>query len=228
MAGRRIFVAGEILTAANVQSFLQDQAVMVFDDDTARGSAIPSPTEGMVTYLKDTDNVEKYNGAAFVPVGGLVKVSSVALTSVFSASVASGGSTAITGLSLTHEIAQSGNKVLLFAQIGQTGNSTGASTVGISFAEDGTSLNVGDTGGDRTSVSAGQTGAQLTEANTVGSPLQISFLHSPSTGSKVYTVRAHNASFETSTVFINRSGSDTETESRIRAASTLTLMEVAG
>jgi hypothetical protein len=67
VAGRKTFVAGEILTASDVNSFLMDQSVMVFDDSGARGSAIPSPSEGMVTYLKSTDAVEKFNGSAFVP-----------------------------------------------------------------------------------------------------------------------------------------------------------------
>jgi hypothetical protein len=57
---RKVFVANEILTAADVNTNLMDQAVMVFDDSAARGSAIPSPSEGMVTYLKDTDQLEKY------------------------------------------------------------------------------------------------------------------------------------------------------------------------
>jgi len=30
--GRKVFAAGEVLTAANVQGYLQDQAVMVFDE----------------------------------------------------------------------------------------------------------------------------------------------------------------------------------------------------
>ena len=57
---RKVFVAGEILTAADVNANLMDQAVMVFDDAAARTTAIPSPVEGMVTYLKDTDKLEKY------------------------------------------------------------------------------------------------------------------------------------------------------------------------
>jgi hypothetical protein len=65
---RKIFVAGEILTAADVNTNLMDQAVMVFADSAARGSAIPSPSEGMVTYLSDVNRVEAYTGAAFVPV----------------------------------------------------------------------------------------------------------------------------------------------------------------
>jgi hypothetical protein len=65
---RKIFVAGEILTAADVNTNLMDQAVMVFADSTARTVAIPSPSEGMVTYLSDVNRVEAYTGAAFVPV----------------------------------------------------------------------------------------------------------------------------------------------------------------
>lgn len=65
---RKTFVSGEILTASDVNTFLGDQAVMTFADDAARGSAIPSPSEGMVTYLSDVNRVEAYTGAAFVPV----------------------------------------------------------------------------------------------------------------------------------------------------------------
>lgn len=62
---RKVFVAGEILTAADVNSQLMDQMVMVFDDSTARGSAIPTPSEGMVTYLKDTNLIELYDGSVW-------------------------------------------------------------------------------------------------------------------------------------------------------------------
>ena len=58
--GRKVFTAGEVLTAANVQDYLQDQAVMVFAGTAARGSAIGTATEGMVTYLADSDTIEVY------------------------------------------------------------------------------------------------------------------------------------------------------------------------
>lgn len=60
--GRKVFTAGEVLTAANVQGYLQDQAVMVFADATARTAGIPTPTEGMATYLKDTNTLELFDG----------------------------------------------------------------------------------------------------------------------------------------------------------------------
>jgi len=67
MAGRRTFVAGEVLTASNINSFLMNQSVMVFDDVAARTAAIPSPIEGMVSYLKDSDELEKYT-TEWVPI----------------------------------------------------------------------------------------------------------------------------------------------------------------
>jgi hypothetical protein len=62
---RKVFTAGEVLAAADVNEFLADQAIMTFADSTARGSAIPSPIEGMVTYLEDTNFYESYTGAAW-------------------------------------------------------------------------------------------------------------------------------------------------------------------
>jgi hypothetical protein len=61
--GRKVFTAGEVLTSANVNGYLMDQSVMVFEDVTARSSAIPTPSEGMVAYLKDTDALQVYGTA---------------------------------------------------------------------------------------------------------------------------------------------------------------------
>ena len=66
--GRQVFTAGEVLTAADVNGYLMDQTVMVFADATARTAAISAPSEGMVTYLSDTNALEYYDGSAFVGV----------------------------------------------------------------------------------------------------------------------------------------------------------------
>jgi hypothetical protein len=43
---------------------------MVFEDATERGTALGTVvTEGMVTYLKDTNVLQQYDGAAWGPVG---------------------------------------------------------------------------------------------------------------------------------------------------------------
>jgi hypothetical protein len=68
MSGRKTFVGGDILLASELNSFLMDQSVMVFDDSGDRGVAIPSPVEGMVTYLKDVNSLQQWTGAAWVRV----------------------------------------------------------------------------------------------------------------------------------------------------------------
>ena len=65
-AGFREFIAGEVLTAEQVQTYLQDQSVMVFDDSAARTTALGTAlAEGMVTYLKDTNAVEVWDSSAW-------------------------------------------------------------------------------------------------------------------------------------------------------------------
>ena len=63
---RKVFTAGEVLAAADVNSFLMDQTVMVFAGTAARGSAIGTATEGMYAHLNDTDELTYYNGSAWV------------------------------------------------------------------------------------------------------------------------------------------------------------------
>jgi hypothetical protein len=67
------FVAGNILTANQVNEFLMDQSVMVFANSAARGSAIAVPSDGMVSHLQDTNVIEQYRSygtavAAWEPV----------------------------------------------------------------------------------------------------------------------------------------------------------------
>lgn len=67
--GRKVFTAGEVLTAANVQGYLQDQAVQVYDDATDRSTVLGTAVaEGMVTYLKDVNTVQVYDGSSWVVV----------------------------------------------------------------------------------------------------------------------------------------------------------------
>lgn len=68
--GRKVFVAGDILTAAQVQGYLQDQSIMSFATTGARGSAIPSPTEGMFSYLQDTNQISYYDGSEWINAPG--------------------------------------------------------------------------------------------------------------------------------------------------------------
>jgi hypothetical protein len=66
-AGYKDFQAGEVLTAVDVDTYLMEQSVMVFAGTASRGSAIGTPSEGMFSYLRDTDALEYYTGSAWVP-----------------------------------------------------------------------------------------------------------------------------------------------------------------
>jgi hypothetical protein len=63
---KKVFTSGEVLTATDVNSFLMDQSVMSFAGTAARGSAIGTATEGMLTYLADSNTFEYFDGSSFV------------------------------------------------------------------------------------------------------------------------------------------------------------------
>jgi len=65
---RKVWTAGDVLAAADVNTYLGDQVISVFADATARDASITSPVEGMVIYLEDTKVLSFYNGSAWVPV----------------------------------------------------------------------------------------------------------------------------------------------------------------
>tara|TARA_R110000764_G_scaffold133431_2_gene221529 strand:+ start:2083 stop:2460 length:378 start_codon:yes stop_codon:yes gene_type:complete len=68
--GRKVFTAGEVLAAADVNGYLMDQSVMVFANAAARTAAISSPAAGMMTFLVDVAAVNVYDGSAWVEVSG--------------------------------------------------------------------------------------------------------------------------------------------------------------
>jgi hypothetical protein len=227
---RKVFVAGEILTAADVNTNLMDQAVMVFDDSAARGSAIPSPSEGMVTYLKDTDQLFKYT-TDWVPAGGLVAVKSAIFSSAqVASSVAGGANVAVTDLSITHEVSNASNKLIISAFLGQAGNSLQRGNTGIAI-HDGTGLiQIADAAGSRTRVSAGGNIVINSTGNVSGEVVaqpSIQVVHTPGAGSKTYTVRAVNIAGDSRTLYINRTEVDGDAAALPRGVSSLIIMEVA-
>ena len=67
-AGLKTFTVGEVLTATDVNTYLMQQTVMVFATAAARTSGIAAPSEGMVTYLTDSNSLWYYDGAAYVEI----------------------------------------------------------------------------------------------------------------------------------------------------------------
>ena len=88
--GRKVFAAGEVLTAANVGGYLMDQTVMVFADAASRTSALGlDVSEGMVSYTKDDNAIQYYDGSAWVNVS-----SPGDITEVIAGTALTGGGTA--------------------------------------------------------------------------------------------------------------------------------------
>jgi hypothetical protein len=70
-AGYKLFATGDVLTAAQVNTFLMEQAVMRFADSAARTTALSGVlAEGMVSYLQDTNSLEVYDGSGWVGATG--------------------------------------------------------------------------------------------------------------------------------------------------------------
>jgi len=92
--GRKVFTAGEVLTASDVNSIV-DQTTMVFAGTAARGSAIGTAVEGMVTYQTDSNTITVYDGSLWQ------QVYPASVTSIAGSQVAFGGTTTTTSMTAT-------------------------------------------------------------------------------------------------------------------------------
>lgn len=65
-AGYKLFATGDVLTAAQVNTYLMQQTTMVFASSAARTSALSGVlAEGMLSYLTDTNALQYYDGSAW-------------------------------------------------------------------------------------------------------------------------------------------------------------------
>jgi hypothetical protein len=69
-AGFKTFVAGAVLGATEVNTYLMQQSVMTFTNTTLRNAAITSPSAGMLTFIIGTKSLELYDGAGWTVIGG--------------------------------------------------------------------------------------------------------------------------------------------------------------
>jgi hypothetical protein len=70
-AGYKTFNTGDVLTAAQVQYYLQNQSIMYFADAAARDAALTAGIvqEGMFAYLADTNTTVFYDGTTWQSFG---------------------------------------------------------------------------------------------------------------------------------------------------------------
>jgi len=97
LAGWKEWLSGEVVEHTEFQSYLQDQVVQVYAGTAARSSALGTAvSEGMVSYLNDTNSFELYNGSAWQSVpAGTATYATTAGTAVFATNA--GTATTISG-----------------------------------------------------------------------------------------------------------------------------------
>jgi hypothetical protein len=236
VAGYREFQTGEVLSAANVNDFLMEQSVMTFADATARDAALTDVLrEGLTAYNLDLQQLEVYNGSAWVKVpdeadvdaaGGLVAVKHALFTGTQTNSTAASANFAVTNLSITHTLADASNKLIISAYLGAAGSSRGIGSVGIGVADNGTLIAIGDADGTRTQVGSGGS-LDSTANNEIVAQPSVTFVYEPGdTSAHTFTVRAININSASRTVFVNRTELDFPNESTPRATSALVIQEV--
>jgi len=66
VTGWKEWAIAEVVEASDFQTYVQDQVVQVYADSGARGSALGTAvSDGMVSYLEDTNSVEVYYSASW-------------------------------------------------------------------------------------------------------------------------------------------------------------------
>ena len=151
----------------------------------------------------------------------VLQVVSTTKTDTFSASVASGANTAVTGLSVSITPSLATSKILV------TANVTGASSVylfGCGIARNASLIGLADAAGNRQ-----RTGAfvQPGSATTAMASASLTFLDSPATTSATtYAIYIIGANDATRTYYVNQSNTDTNTTEFARATSSITVMEI--
>lgn len=91
-AGTRLFEAGAILTANQVNTYLMDQVVSRFADASARDAAYgnanqPSLAEGRICYLDSTNKVYIYTGSSWEEIGSQIEAGEVGTTEIANSAV---------------------------------------------------------------------------------------------------------------------------------------------
>jgi hypothetical protein len=181
---------------------------------------ITTPADGELLAYDDGDWVNQALTSAQLPTGSILQVVSTAKTDAFTMS----GTvlTDITGLSASITPSATSSKILVLASVAVGGASgvNGALTILLRGA---TPIAVSDSAGSRAETTS------MIENLSPSAPqtTNVSFLDSPNTTSAVtykFQTRSNNAS----TVFVNRTVTDSDNSAFGRSVSTITLLEVAG
>lgn len=193
-----------------------------------------SPYEGQVIYTTDTDLLQIWNGTAWRTLafatpssGAVLQVQSTTLTTIWSASVASGASADITGLSATITPTSTTSKILVTANVHGLIDVSGSYRpyFAVQLKRGSTLVGGGTTAGSRVSVNAAGGYSAVNDQNT---NVSFTYLDSPATTSATtYQIVAFNPFGGTYNLRVNQQQSDSDTTTTMRFSSTVTVQEIA-
>ena len=219
---RKVFTAGEVLAAADVNEFLMDQTIMTFAGTAARGSAIGTAVEGMYAHLNDTDTLTYYDGSDWVnriPASTSAILQVVSVTKVDTFTTSSTSFTDVTGLTASITPTSTSSKILVLSKVAI--NTRSLAIGDIQLLRGATVIGGGTAAGNRVS---GMSAFYAEAAGTTD--LSTNFLDSPaSVSSQTYQIQART---NTGVLGINTSADDADVALIARTSSTITLMEIAG
>jgi len=207
--GRKTFSVGEVLRAADVNQYLMDQSVMVFPGTAARGSAIGTAvSEGMVSYLSDSNEVQVYNGSAWLSLGPTNNINEIVFAQTSTQVTSSTSTFVTTGLTASITPKSTSSKIIvLVSQNGVSKFNNATSAVDIRLMRASTVLT-------NFAINTGLIGTALDLY--IGSS-SVVFVDSPnSTSSVTYSTQVRNPA-NIAAAFVQRGS----------AESTITLIEVA-
>jgi hypothetical protein len=219
-----VYTAGEVLTAADLN--ITNSGIPVFATTVTRDAAFGGTgektlAEGQFAYIEATDQTQYYSGSSWLALGGkLGQVLSVTKTDSFTTT--STTYTDLTSLTLTITPSATTSKVLVMYTVQGSGVS-GANMGGIQILRGATAIGNADAAGSRSvtnTVIAELGAAQMGQVANA-------YLDSPSTTSATtYKLQIRTLGAGGTTIYVNRTNTDTDNAAFGRGTSTLTLFEV--
>jgi len=206
-------------TSPNLELAADGTVVLPLSDLEDLANVSGSPTDGQV--LAYDNGTSTWNPTDQLAGIGSNVVQTV-LTDTFSASVAAGANVSGDAIAATITPTSDTAKVLVIVQFSGSLNSNSQNLHGLLYKNGSVTAYIGDTASSRQRITV-----VVNTRSEAGSGV-IVYLDSPATTSATtYSLRLAHDSGSTQTVFLNRSNTDTDNAFFARAASSITLIEVA-
>ena len=124
-AGYKLFASGDVLTASDVNTYLQEQTIMVFASTSARDTALNSiKSEGMFVYITGTNTLQFYDGSSWTDTSLTADITGVttSATSGLSGGATSGDVTLVISPNLASSATVAGSDIVLIGDADDSNN----------------------------------------------------------------------------------------------------------